>query len=50
VVDEIIYNEYMLRFKVEDYEFIVFEDGRTIIKGIGDVSTAKSLYAKYIGI
>jgi len=50
VVDEITYNEYMLRFKVEEHEFIVFEDGRTIIKGVGDVSTAKSLYAKYIGI
>jgi len=50
VVDEVLYNEYMLRFKVEDYEFVVFEDGRVIIKGVGDAAIARSLYAKYIGI
>jgi len=40
----------MLRFKIDEYEFIIFEDGRTIIKGVGSKELAKSLYAKYIGL
>ena len=49
-VGEVSYNEYMLRFKIDEYEFIIFEDGRTIIKGVGSKELAKSLYAKYIGL
>lgn len=42
-------NEYLLRFMAGENEFTVFRDGRAIIKGVDDVSQARSLYAKYIG-
>jgi adenylyltransferase/sulfurtransferase len=47
---EVSYNDYMLRFTIKPYEFTVFHDGRTIIKGTTDVPTAKTLFAKYIGV
>lgn len=43
-------NEFMLKFKVEDYEFTVFPDGRAIITGTEDSSIAKGLYSKYLGM
>lgn len=43
------YNEYLLRFPVDDYELTVFGDGRAIIKGTDDITVARSLYAKYVG-
>ncbi len=45
---EISYNEFMLRFNVDDKEIIVFPDGRAIIKNIVDESLAKELYVKYV--
>ncbi len=49
IVDVIDFNEYFLRFKINDYEFTVFKNGRTIIKGCDDEKLAKSLFSKYIG-
>ncbi|HEC75647.1 MAG TPA: hypothetical protein ENI33_00100 [Thermoplasmatales archaeon] len=48
-IGNVEFNEYMLRFHKDKYEFIVFKNGRTIIKGTGDKNRAKSLYARYIG-
>jgi adenylyltransferase/sulfurtransferase len=43
-------NDFLLRFKVPpDYEITLFADARAIIKGTDDESTARSLYARYIG-
>lgn len=42
-------NEYLLRFSVGDYELTVFSDARAIIRGTDDASTARSIYAKYVG-
>jgi adenylyltransferase/sulfurtransferase len=46
-------NEFMLRAKVtdneNDYELTLFGDGRAIVKGTGDESVARSVYAKYVG-
>jgi len=39
----------MLRFSIDNNEFIVFPDGRIIIKGVKDGKLAKSLYSRYIG-
>ncbi len=48
-VGEVSHNKYMLRFKTGEFEFVVFPDGRTIVRGTTDISTAKTLYSKYIG-
>jgi molybdopterin-synthase adenylyltransferase len=48
-IGEVKQNEYLVRFTTAENEITVFRDGRAIIKGIDDVSTARSLYAKYIG-
>jgi adenylyltransferase/sulfurtransferase len=48
-VAEVSYNEFMLRFTVDNHEMVVFPDGRTILKNTIDESLARGLYAKYIG-
>ena len=49
-ISDVSSNEFMLKFKVKDNEFTVFPDGRAIITGTNDLSTAKSLYSKYLGM
>jgi len=48
---EIQSNRFLLRLSLSnpDYDITVFPDGRAIIKGTDDASTAKGLYARYIG-
>ncbi len=41
---------YFLRLQVEGYQLTVFPDGRTLVQGTSDISTAKTLHAKYIGL
>lgn len=43
-------NEYLLRFSVDAKEITVFRDARAIVKGTDDVSAARSLYSRFIGI
>jgi adenylyltransferase/sulfurtransferase len=43
-------NEYLLRFSHNGTELTVFTDGRAIIKGTDDISAARSLYAKFVGV
>ena len=47
---EIKLNEYLLRLTIEDYEITVFRDARAIIRGTDDISAARIVYAKYIGV
>jgi adenylyltransferase/sulfurtransferase len=47
---EVKQNEYLLRFTVDNFEITVFQDARAIIKGTDDLTVARSVYAKYIGI
>lgn len=42
-------NKYLVRFSNPPHELTVFADGRAIVKGVEDVSAARSLYARYIG-
>ena len=49
-VRDIRVNEYLLRFSVNGYEISLFPDARAIIKGTEDVETAKSLYARFVGM
>lgn len=44
------WNEYLLRFTVNGNEITLFRDGRAIVKGTNDVSEARSLYAKFVGV
>lgn len=48
-LSEVKQNDYLVRFNIDDNEITVFRDGRAIIKGTDDLSTARSLYARYIG-
>lgn len=43
-------NEYLLRLTIDDFELTVFRDARAIIRGTDDVTTARSLYARYVGV
>ncbi|HID94116.1 MAG TPA: NAD(P)H-binding protein [bacterium (Candidatus Stahlbacteria)] len=49
-VGEVVHKGYVLFFKIDSYELIIFPDARAIIKGTTDIPMARSLYAKYIGI
>lgn len=49
VTDDVKFNEYLLRFWTGDFEVTVFQDARSIIRGTSEISTARTLYAKYIG-
>jgi adenylyltransferase/sulfurtransferase len=48
-VAKVSYNEFMLRFTADNYEMVVFPDGRAILRNTTDESLARGLYAKYIG-
>lgn len=43
------FNEFLLKFRLNDYEIAVFPDGRGIVRGTQDADVARSIYAKYIG-
>lgn len=47
---EIKQNEYLLRLTIDNYEMTIFRDARAIIRGTDNISTARSLYAKYVGV
>ena len=49
-VGKVNYNEFMLRFEVDNREMVIFPDGRMIVKNTDDESLARGLYAKYIGV
>jgi adenylyltransferase/sulfurtransferase len=46
---EVSFNDYLLRFRIDGYDITVFKDARSIIRGTGDLATARNLYARYIG-
>jgi molybdopterin-synthase adenylyltransferase len=47
---EVTFNDFLLRFKIDDYDITVFRDARSIIRGTTDPAVARGLYAKYIGV
>ena len=49
VTGEVKVNDYLLRFRTGEFELTVFQDARSIIRGTSEITTARSLYAKYIG-
>jgi adenylyltransferase/sulfurtransferase len=46
---EVAFNDFLLRFHVDDYDITVFRDARSIIRGTSDPAIARGLYARYIG-
>jgi adenylyltransferase/sulfurtransferase len=46
---EVKINEYLLRFRTGEFEMTIFQDARSIIRGTDDVTTARSLYARFVG-
>lgn len=42
-------NEFILRFRTDDFEVSLFRDGRAIIKGTADPAVARGVYARYVG-
>ncbi|MGQ9625668.1 MAG: ThiF family adenylyltransferase [Anaerolineae bacterium] len=49
-IGRVSFNEFLLRFQVDDYELTIFPDARAIIKGTNDETLARTLYAKYVGL
>ncbi|MFH1381925.1 MAG: ThiF family adenylyltransferase [Chloroflexota bacterium] len=47
-IGKVSQSEYMLRFSINDYEIIVFPDGRAIVNGTIDEALARKLYDKYV--
>lgn len=46
---KVMCNGFLLTFKVDSYELVIFPDGRTIVKGTKDINVARGLYSKYVG-
>ncbi len=46
---QVTMNPYLVRLVVDEFLFTIFADGRTIVTGTDDPSTARTLQAKYIG-
>jgi molybdopterin/thiamine biosynthesis adenylyltransferase len=42
-------NPYLLKFRADDHDVVVFPDGRAMVFGTSDSNAALSLYGKYIG-
>jgi adenylyltransferase/sulfurtransferase len=49
-VGKVSQNRYLLRVAIDDYLLTIFPDGRAIIGGTADIVTARSLYARYVGV
>ena len=49
-VGQLTRNQFLLRLKVEGYELTIFPDARAIISGTDDITTARAIYAKYVGV
>ena len=46
---DVTFNDFLLRFRVEQFDITVFRDARSIIRGTSDPAVARGLYARYIG-
>lgn len=49
-VGEATFMGFLLKFKVDKCELIIYPDGRAFVKGAIDKEAARSLYAKYVGL
>jgi adenylyltransferase/sulfurtransferase len=49
-VGEVKQNQYLVRLTVGKHELTVFRDARAIIRGTDDVTEARSIYARFVGV
>ncbi|MGG2028657.1 molybdopterin-synthase adenylyltransferase MoeB [Gottfriedia sp. S16(2024)] len=42
-------NPYLISCQIEDYRFVVFQDGRVFVHGTNDIQEAKKLYYRLLG-
>lgn len=42
-------NPFLLRFHVDGCTLVFFRDGRVLVQGTSEITTARTLYAKYVG-
>lgn len=49
VPGSVVRNEYLLRFRIENFQITLFADGRAIIEGTEDLSVARVVYARLFG-
>ncbi|HTM54634.1 MAG TPA: ThiF family adenylyltransferase [Pirellulales bacterium] len=49
-VGRVTRNPYLIRATIDPYVLTVFPDGRAIVGGTDDIPTARTVYAKYVGI
>ncbi|OLO27315.1 thiamine biosynthesis protein ThiF [Alkalihalophilus pseudofirmus] len=49
-VGEVKKTPFLVRCEVEDLRLVLFTDGRVLVQGTDDVSKAKNVYTKYIGM
>jgi adenylyltransferase/sulfurtransferase len=47
---EVKSNEYLVRLRAGEYELTVFGDARAIVRGTDDPVTARTVYARYVGV
>ena len=50
VVGRVTRNPFLVRAAIGEYILTIFPDGRAIIGGTDDITTARSVYAKYVGV
>jgi adenylyltransferase/sulfurtransferase len=48
-IQEVRFNNLLLRFKRPPHTFTLFPDGRCLIQGTTDITLARTLYARFIG-
>lgn len=49
-VGQLTRNAHLVRLAIDGYTITLFADGRAIIAGTDDIATARSVYAKYVGM
>ncbi|MFX3623621.1 MAG: thiazole biosynthesis adenylyltransferase ThiF [Ectobacillus sp.] len=49
IVEQLVYNRYLLSFTVEGKRFVLFKDGRVLVHGTKNETEAKQLFHRYFG-
>lgn len=47
---DVRFNDFALRMTIPKYQLTFFPDGRAIVKGTTDISVARSIYARLVGV